>query len=108
VLNWRGSERKPGSAIQPKAESEFQQVGWGTLVAHSVATSNHSWDSNRMYAWLQDVAATVVRDAGFDPVDAYPLRMARSTEPFALLVAQLAYEGDAGPELAYRFERFGQ
>jgi hypothetical protein len=61
-----------------------------------------------MYAWLQDVAATVVRDAGFDPVDACPLRMARSTEPFALLVAQLAYEGDAGPELAYRFERFGQ
>jgi hypothetical protein len=27
-------------------------------------------------------------------------------EPFALLMAQLAYEGDGGPELAYRFERF--
>jgi 8-hydroxy-5-deazaflavin:NADPH oxidoreductase len=44
---------------------------------------------------------------GFDPVDAGPLRIARYTEPFSLLVAQLAYEGDAGPELAYRFERFG-
>ena len=52
------------------------------------------------------VAAELIRDAGFEPVDAGPLRIARYTEPFALLVAQLAYEGDGGPELAYRFERF--
>lgn len=52
------------------------------------------------------VAARLIRDAGFDPVDAGPLRIARYTEPFALLVAQLAYERDGGPELAYRFERF--
>ena len=54
------------------------------------------------------VAVELIRDAGFDPVDAGPLRMARYTEPFALLVAQLAYEGKGGPELAYRFERFGR
>ncbi|HZP93954.1 MAG TPA: NADPH-dependent F420 reductase [Burkholderiales bacterium] len=54
------------------------------------------------------VAAELIRDAGFDPVDAGPLRIARYTEPFALLVAQLAYEGKGGPELAYRFERFGR
>ena len=30
------------------------------------------------------------------------------TEPFALLVARFAYEGVGGPELAYRFERFGK
>jgi hypothetical protein len=53
----------------------------------------------------KDVAVTLIRDAGFDPIDAGPLRIARYTEPFALLVAQLAYEGDEGPELAYRFER---
>ena len=53
-------------------------------------------------------AAELIRDVGFDPVDAGPLRIARYTEPFALLVAQLAYEGDAGPALAYRFERFGE
>jgi predicted dinucleotide-binding enzyme len=53
------------------------------------------------------VAATLIRDAGFDPVDAGPLRIARYTEPFALLIGQLAYDGDGGPELAYRFERFG-
>jgi len=51
-------------------------------------------------------AAGLIRDAGFDPVDAGPLRIARYTEPFALLVAQLAYEGEGGPELAYRFVRF--
>jgi predicted dinucleotide-binding enzyme len=54
------------------------------------------------------VAAGLIRDVGFDPVDAGPLRIARYTEPFALLVAQLAYEGTAGPELAYRFEWLGK
>ena len=54
-----------------------------------------------------EVAVELIRDVGFDPVDAGPLRIARYTEPFALLVAQLAYEGKGGPELAYRFERFG-
>ena len=52
------------------------------------------------------VAVELIRDAGFDAVDAGPLRIARYTEPFALLVAQLAYEGKGGPRLAYRFERF--
>jgi predicted dinucleotide-binding enzyme len=52
------------------------------------------------------VAAVLIRDVGFDPVDAGPLRIARYAEPFALLVAQLAYEGKGGPELGYRFERF--
>lgn len=53
------------------------------------------------------VAAALIRDVGFDPVDAGPLRIARYIEPFALLIAQLAYEGEGGPELAYRFDRFG-
>jgi hypothetical protein len=53
-------------------------------------------------------AAALIRDAGFDPVDAGPLRIARYTEPFALLVAQLAYGGTGSPALAYRFERLGK
>src|SRR5712664_1071565 len=56
----------------------------------------------------KEIAAKLIRDVGFEPVDAGPLRIARYTEPFALLIAQLAYEGTAGPELAYRFERFGK
>ena len=54
------------------------------------------------------VAAQLIGDAGFDAFDAGPLRIARYAEPFALLVAQLAYEGKAGPEVAYHFEWFGK
>jgi predicted dinucleotide-binding enzyme len=54
----------------------------------------------------KELVATLIRDVGFDPVDAGPLRIARYTEPFTLLIAQLAYETDADPQLAYRFERF--
>ena len=53
-------------------------------------------------------SATLIRDVGFDPVNAGPLRIARYIEPFSLAMAQLAYEGDEGPEIAYRLERFGK
>jgi 8-hydroxy-5-deazaflavin:NADPH oxidoreductase len=43
---------------------------------------------------------------GFDPTDVGLLSSARYIEPFTMLIAKLAYEGDGGPELAYRFERF--
>ena len=52
------------------------------------------------------VAAELIRDVGFDPLDAGPLLIARYTEPFAQLVAELAYTGEDGPELDYRFEWF--
>ena len=51
------------------------------------------------------VAVHLIRDVGFDPLDAGPLRIARYAEPFGLLVARLAYETKMGAELAYRFER---
>jgi len=54
------------------------------------------------------IAVELIHDTGFDPVDAGPLRIARYLEPFALLIGQLAYEGEGGPELAYRFQRFGR
>jgi 8-hydroxy-5-deazaflavin:NADPH oxidoreductase len=54
----------------------------------------------------KETTAELIRDVGFEPVDAGPLRMARYSEPFTMIVAQLAYEGDGGPEVAYRFEHF--
>ena len=51
-------------------------------------------------------ASRLIRDVGFEPLDAGPLRIARYTEPFGLLVAQLAYERKGGPRLAYTFQRF--
>ena len=56
----------------------------------------------------KNLAAVLIRDVGFDPVDAGPLRIARYTDSFALLIGQIAYEGEGGPELAYRFQRFGK
>ncbi len=55
-------------------------------------------------AEAKNVAARLIRDVGFEPLDAGPLRMSRFTEPFTLLIARLAYEGDHGPAVAYRFE----
>ena len=57
-------------------------------------------------ARAKKVAAQLITDAGFEPLDAGPLRIARYTEPFALLMGQLAYEGERGPAVAYRFEWF--
>jgi predicted dinucleotide-binding enzyme len=52
------------------------------------------------------IVAGLIGDVGFEPVDSGPLRIARYIEPFTLLIAQLAYEGQRGPELAYRFDWF--
>jgi predicted dinucleotide-binding enzyme len=54
----------------------------------------------------KEVAAQLIRDVGFDPVDVGPLHIARYTEPFALLMGQIAYEGVQGPEMAYRVDWF--
>lgn len=54
------------------------------------------------------LVAKLIRDVGFEPVEAGPLQAARYLEPFSLAVAGLAYDGDDGPEITYRFERLGQ
>jgi predicted dinucleotide-binding enzyme len=54
----------------------------------------------------KEMVAGLIRDVGFEPVDAGPLRMARYSEPFTMIIGRLAYETDAGPALAYRFEYF--
>jgi 8-hydroxy-5-deazaflavin:NADPH oxidoreductase len=54
------------------------------------------------------VAARLIGDVGFDPLDAGSLEVARYMEPFGLLMAELAYEGKSGPELAYRVVHLGK
>ena len=54
----------------------------------------------------KNVAARLIRDVGFEPVDVGPLKSARFLEPFTLAIAHLAYEGRKGPKVAYRFEWF--
>jgi predicted dinucleotide-binding enzyme len=57
-------------------------------------------------AKAKKMAADLIGDVGFEPVDIGKLRMARYSEPFTMIIAQQAYETDRGPALAYRFEWF--
>lgn len=54
----------------------------------------------------KQIAARLIHDVGFEAIDAGPLYLARYMEPYALLMAQLAYEGDRGPALAYQLRWF--
>jgi predicted dinucleotide-binding enzyme len=56
-------------------------------------------------ARAKKVAAGLIRDVGYQPVDVGGLRMSRFLEPFAMVIARIAYEGTGGPEVVYRFER---
>jgi predicted dinucleotide-binding enzyme len=51
--------------------------------------------------------ATLIRDIGFEPTDCGRLATARYLEPFALLVAELAYNRHRSPLLGVRFLRPG-
>lgn len=57
-------------------------------------------------AAAKKTAAKLISDVGFEPVDLGGLKNARYTEPFALLMAEIAYGGKKGPEMAYQFKWF--
>jgi predicted dinucleotide-binding enzyme len=57
-------------------------------------------------AGAKKTAAKLISDVGFEPVDLGGLKNARYTEPFALLMAEIAYGGKKGPEMAYQFMWF--
>ena len=104
-----GAEELSGKASGARVVAAFNTVPSEVLFAVFEKRSSASRPS-LVYcgddARSKEVTARLIHDLGFDPVDAGPLRIARYMEPFGLLVAQLAYEGDAGPELAYRFDHF--
>lgn len=58
-------------------------------------------------ATAKQTAAQLIRDIGYDPLDAGPLHTARFCEPFAMVTAELAYAQPGGPKLVYRFDRLG-
>lgn len=51
------------------------------------------------------IAVELIRDIGFEPRNAGPLRTARFCEPFAMITAELAYAQPGGPKLVYRFDK---
>jgi predicted dinucleotide-binding enzyme len=84
--------------------SVFERAGRGKRDARSGIRPSVVYCGDNARA--KKVAAQLITDVGFEPIDAGPLRIARYTEPFTMLVGQLAYEGDRGPAMAYRFEWF--
>jgi predicted dinucleotide-binding enzyme len=102
----RLARKVPRAAVVSAFNTVPSEVLFGVFEARS-----HAPRPSLVYcgddADAKQVANALILDVGFEPVDAGPLRVARYSEPFALLVAQLAYEGRGGPELAYRFEGFG-
>lgn len=102
------AKKVPGSRVV----AAFQTVP--SEVFFDVFEARHSNRARPSLVYCSDddrgktVAAALIRDTGFEPVDAGPLRIARYTEPFALLIGQLAYDSGEEPEIAYRFERYGK
>lgn len=56
-------------------------------------------------AGAKDIANGLIRDIGFEPLEAGGLHTARFVEPFAMVTAELAYGQPGGPALTYRFEK---
>ena len=53
----------------------------------------------------KDIAKKLIRDIGFEPLEAGGLHTARFVEPFAMVTAELAYGQPGGAELTYQFSR---
>ena len=53
----------------------------------------------------KETARRLIRDIGFEPLEAGGLRTGRFAEPFAMVTAELAYAQPGGPALTYRFEK---
>jgi 8-hydroxy-5-deazaflavin:NADPH oxidoreductase len=100
------ARRFPKARIASAFHTVPSEVLFGVFESRRVRKPTLVYSSDDARA--KRVAAELIRDAGFEPLDAGPLRIARYTEPFALLVARLAYEEKGGPELAYRFERLSE
>jgi 8-hydroxy-5-deazaflavin:NADPH oxidoreductase len=99
------ARKVPGASVVSAFGTVPSEVLYGVFDARSAdrrASLVYCGDDEH----AKEIAAALIRDVGFDPVDAGPLRIARYLEPFTLLMGQLAYEGEAGPAIAYRLEHF--
>ena len=59
-------------------------------------------------AGAKDIAGELIRDIGFEPLEAGGLITGRFAEPFAMVTAELAYSHPGGPALTYHFEKLHQ
>ena len=99
------AKKVPGAEVVSAFNNIPSEVLFGVFEAREKATPPSMVYCGDAQA-AKAIAATLIRDVGFDPIDVGPLRSARYTEPLAMLIAHLAYGGSEGPGLAYRFERY--
>ncbi|HET6761415.1 MAG TPA: NADPH-dependent F420 reductase, partial [Gemmatimonadaceae bacterium] len=86
------AKKVPGAEVVSAFNNIPSEVLFGVFEARGKATPPSMVYCGDTQA-SKDIAATLIRDVGFDPIDAGPLRNARYTEPLAVLVAHLAYGG---------------
>ncbi|HEY1990867.1 MAG TPA: NADPH-dependent F420 reductase [Gammaproteobacteria bacterium] len=105
--SWSGAEALAGLLPKARVVGAFGTVPSEVLLGVYGARRRKHRPSLIYYGddrQAKRLAAKLIGEVGFEPVDAGPLKTARYAEPFTLLVAQLAYAGKGGPQLAYRFE----
>lgn len=56
-------------------------------------------------AGAKEIAGQLIRDIGFEPLEAGGLRNGRFIEPFAMATVELAYVQPGGPALVYHFDK---
>jgi 8-hydroxy-5-deazaflavin:NADPH oxidoreductase len=107
-----GAEELASKVLQPHVVSAFNTLPSEVLFGVFYAARQKATRPSLVYCGddehAKKLTADLTKDVEFDPVDTGSLRIARYTEPFALLIGEIAYGGKAGPELAYRFERFAE
>lgn len=105
---WSGAEELARKAPGARIVSAFNTVPSEVLFSVFESAGRGSRPS-LLYCGDDDaakgVASKLIRDVGFEPLDLGPLRMARYTEPFTMIIARLAYETGESPALSYRFEK---
>jgi len=100
------ARKVPGAEVVSAFNNIPSEVLFSVFEARGKATPpslTYCGDNER----ANNIVATLIRELGFDPVDLGSLQNARYTEPMAMIIAHLAYDGAEGPELVYRFEQFG-
>ena len=106
-----GAEQLATKVPEARVVSAFGTVPSEVLFAVFEARARKN-RPNLVYCGDDDDAkqsvAQLIGELGFDPVDVGDLEAARYMEPFALLIARIAYEGGGDPAVAYRLEHFAE
>jgi predicted dinucleotide-binding enzyme len=105
-----GTTTSGAEYIAPKAPGARVVNAFNTVASATVAAPRAHGEPATVIVSGDDAGAKAVvvglaRELGFDAVDAGPLRVARYTEPMAMLWASLALDQGLGEDVAFRVLR---